>query len=60
MAYLKLSEKWKGPAKVTKCLGPFNYAVSFLDKPEDFDTCHVQNLKPYYSYNKSFSEGAGM
>ncbi len=49
---------WKGP--VTKCLGPVNYAASFLDEPEHFETCHVQNLKPYYGYDKSFSEGAGM
>lgn len=30
----KLSEKWKGLAKVTKCLSPVNYVVSFLDEPE--------------------------
>ncbi len=41
----KLSARWKGPAKVEKCLGPVNYAVSFLGEPGNVDTYHVQNLK---------------
>ncbi len=26
----KLAAKWKGPAKVVKCIGPVNYSVSFI------------------------------
>lgn len=44
----KLAAKWKGPAKVVKCLGPVNYSVSFVDQPENVDSFHVQNLKPYF------------
>lgn len=44
----KLAAKWKGPAKVVKCLGPVNYMVSFMEHPENADTFHVQNLKPYF------------
>ncbi len=44
----KLAAKWKGPAKVVKCLGPVNYSVSFIDQPENVDSFHVQNLKPYF------------
>ncbi len=44
----KLAAKWKGPAKVVKCIGPVNYSVSFIDQPENVDPFHVQNLKPYF------------
>lgn len=44
----KLAAKWKGPAKVYKCLGPVNYLVSFMKRPENADTFNVQNLKPYF------------
>lgn len=44
----KLAMKWKGPARIEKCLGPVNCSVSFLDDPNHVDTFHVQNLKPFY------------
>lgn len=53
----KLSAKWKGPAKIEKCLGPVNYVVSILDDP--VDTFHVQNLKLCHGYAKPFCEGGG-
>lgn len=56
----KLSSKWKGPARITKCLGPVNYSVTFDDNPMNVDTCHVQNLKPCHGLAKSSSEGRGM
>lgn len=56
----KLSAKWKGPAKIEKCLGPVNYVVSFLDDPTHVDTFHVQNLKPCHGYVKPSSEGRDM
>lgn len=56
----KLASKWKGPARITKCLGPVNYSVSFDDNPMNVDTCHVQNLKPCHGLAKSSSEGGGM
>lgn len=43
----KLAAKWKGPAKVIKCLGPVNNAVSFVDDLNHLDSFHVQNLKPF-------------
>ncbi len=46
----KLAAKWKGPAKVIKCLGPVNYSVSFVDDPDHVDSYHVQNLKPFYGH----------
>lgn len=56
----KLSAKWKGPAKIEKCLGPVNYVVSFLDDPTHVDTFHVQNFKPCHGYVKPSSEGRDM
>lgn len=50
----KSSAKWKDPAKVEKCLGPVKYAVSFLGKPGNVDTDHVQNLKVCHGYFKTF------
>jgi len=44
----KLAVKWKGPARIEKCLGPVNCSVSFLDDPNQVDTFHVQNMKPFY------------
>ncbi|XP_053681478.1 uncharacterized protein LOC127161145 [Labeo rohita] len=41
----KISPKWKGPAKVTKKLGPVNYRVVMLSDPSQEDTYHTQNLK---------------
>ncbi len=49
----KLSGRWKGPAKIIKCLGPVNYSASLLTDPETIDTYHVQNLKPCHGYVKS-------
>lgn len=48
----KLAAKWKGPAKILKCLGPVNYSVAFLDDLDHPDTFHVQNLKPFHGYIK--------
>lgn len=56
----KLSAKWKGPAKVVKCLGPVNYSVAFLNDLGNVETYHVQNLKTCHGYNKPSSEGGGM
>lgn len=56
----KLAAKWKGPAKILKCLGPVNCSVAFLDDPSHPDTFHVQNLKPYHGYVKPSNEGKGM
>uniref|UniRef100_A0A673JMS7 Integrase catalytic domain-containing protein n=1 Tax=Sinocyclocheilus rhinocerous TaxID=307959 RepID=A0A673JMS7_9TELE len=44
----KLAVKWKGPAKIVKCLGPVNCSVEFIYDPDRVDTFHVQNLKPFY------------
>jgi len=57
----KLSPKWKGPAKVCKCLGHLhirNYTISFLDNPDILDTFHVQNLKSFYVSVQSSTEGS--
>lgn len=51
----KLAAKWKGPAKVIKCLGPVNYSVSFVDDPDHVDSYHVQNLKPFYGHVETLS-----
>lgn len=56
----KLSEKWKGPAKVVKCLGPVNYAASYLNDLKNVDTYHVENLKPCFGYDGFSSEGGDM
>lgn len=56
----KLSPRWKGPAKVHKCLGPVNYAISFFDNPDSVDSYHVQNLKPFYGCIKPSNEGGDM
>ncbi len=53
----KLSARWKGPAKVVKCLGPINYSVSFLNDLNNVETYHVQNLKMCHGYGKPSSEG---
>ncbi len=50
----KLAAKWKGPAKVIKCLGPVNYSVSFVDGPDHVDS-YVQNLKPFYGHVETLS-----
>jgi len=44
----KLAAKWKGSAKVVKCLGPVNYSISFIKQREQVDSFHVQDLKPYF------------
>ncbi len=49
----KLAGRWKGPAKIIKCLGPVNYSVSLLTDSETIDAYHVQNLKPCHGYVKS-------
>ncbi len=56
----KLSARWKGPAKVVKCLGPINYSVSFLNDLNNVETYHVQNLKMCHGYGKPSSEGGSM
>ncbi len=53
----KLSPKWKGPAKVCKCLGPVNYIIYFIDNPDILDTFHVQNSKSIYGSVQSSTEG---
>ncbi|GAA6083808.1 uncharacterized protein ftr06 isoform X1 [Tachysurus ichikawai] len=55
----KLAAKWKGPAKILKCLGPVNCSVAFLHDPDYPDTFHIQNLKPYHGYVKPSTEGSG-
>ncbi len=52
----KLSPKWKGPAKVCKCLGPVNYTIYFIDNPDILDTFHVQNSKSIYGSVQSSTE----
>ncbi len=54
----KLAAKWKGPAKVIKCLGPVNYSVSFVDDPDHVDS-YVQNLKPFYGHVETFQLRGG-
>lgn len=51
----KLAAKWKGPARVIKCLGPVNYSVSFVDDPDQVDSFHVQNLKPFHGIVQTLS-----
>lgn len=56
----KLAAKWKGPAKILKCLGPVNCSLAFLDDPDHPDTFHVQNLKLFHGYVRPSNEGKGM
>lgn len=56
----KLSAKWKGPAKVVRCLGPVNYSVALLDDLHNVETYHVQNVKTCHGYDKPTSKGVGM
>ncbi len=56
----KLAAKWKGPAKILKCLGPVNCSVAFLDDLDHPDIFHIQNLKPFHGCVKPSNEGEGM
>ncbi|MGH0151380.1 UNVERIFIED_CONTAM: hypothetical protein FKN15_026540 [Acipenser sinensis] len=44
----KLAPKWSGPASVIKKLGPVNYRLKWVDRPEKVETVNVVNLKPYF------------
>lgn len=44
----KLANKWKGPYRIIKQLGPLNYRVALEDTGEDVHTVHVCNLKPCF------------
>lgn len=44
----KLAQKWKGPYRILKQLGPLNYCISLESTGEDVRTVHVCNLKPCF------------
>ncbi|MGH0130068.1 UNVERIFIED_CONTAM: hypothetical protein FKN15_040805 [Acipenser sinensis] len=44
----KLAPKWSGPAMIKRKLGPVNYQVKWVDRPEKVETINVVNLKPYF------------
>ena len=44
----KLAQKWKGPYRILKQLGPLNYQIALEDTGEDVRTAHVCNIKMCY------------
>ncbi len=44
----KLAQKWKGPYRVIKQVGPLNYQVSLESTGEDVRIVHVCNVKPCF------------
>ncbi|RXN37684.1 Retrovirus-related Pol poly from [Labeo rohita] len=44
----KLAQKWKGPYRILKQVGPVNYRISLESTGEDVRTVHVCNLKPCF------------
>lgn len=44
----KLAQKWKGPYRVVKQVGPLNYRIALESTGEDVRIVHVCNLKPCF------------
>uniref|UniRef100_A0A9J7Y5M6 Gypsy retrotransposon integrase-like protein 1 n=1 Tax=Cyprinus carpio carpio TaxID=630221 RepID=A0A9J7Y5M6_CYPCA len=44
----KLAQKWRGPYRIIKQLGPLNYQIALEDTGEDVRTAHVCNIKMCY------------
>lgn len=44
----KFAQKWKGPYRILKQLGPLNYQIALEDMGEDVRTAHICNLKMCY------------
>lgn len=41
-------QKWKGPYRILKQLGPLNHCISLESTGEDVRKVHVSNLKPCF------------